>query len=32
MEEDEEEEEEEEEIFPNFWSTIAGYDELWVWF
>ena len=29
MEEDEEEEEEEEEeIFPNFWSTIAGYDEL----
>ena len=31
MEEDEEEEEEEE-IFPNFWSTIAGYDELWVWF
>ena len=31
MEEDEEEEEEEE-IFPNFWSTIAGYDELWLWF
>ena len=30
MEEDEKEEEEE--IFPNFWSTIAGYDELWVWF
>ena len=30
MEDDEEEEEEE--IFPNFWSTIAGYDELWVWF
>ena len=29
MEEDEkEEEEEEEEIVPNFWSTIAGYDEL----
>ena len=29
MEEDEEEEEEEEEeIFPNFWSKIAGYDEL----
>ena len=28
----EEDEEEEEEIFPNFWLTIAGYDELWVWF
>ena len=28
----EEDEEEEEEIFPHFWSTIAGYDELWVWF